>query len=153
MKHCISKTKKILSALLLSSMLFGGMLPATAHAQIPQPWKGPSEGGVCVYEAQFDSGTANVATLQGLQCLIANVLGLAVTFIGLIAFGIFIISGFQIMLSGGNSKGLDAAKGSMTYAVVGLVVALSAFIILNLISSFTGINFTNFVIPGPSTQF
>lgn len=138
--------KQVFIVFFVLHVLFA-LIPSPVQAQTPQEWRGPSQGGVCVYET--DTG-AQVATLQGLQCLIANVLGVAITFIGLIAFGIFLLSGFQIMLSGGNNKGLEAAKGSMTYAVVGLVVALSAFIILNLISQFTGINFTTFIIPSPT---
>ena len=45
-------------------------------------------------------------------------------------------------------SGLEKAKKSFTYAVVGIVVALSAFIIINLIASFTGVNIIrNFSIP------
>ncbi|NCN50859.1 MAG: hypothetical protein GW925_00225, partial [Candidatus Pacebacteria bacterium] len=48
----------------------------------------------------------------------------------------------------GDTGKLQSAKGSMTYAVIGMVVALSAFIILNLIASFTGISLiTQFRIP------
>jgi hypothetical protein len=125
------------------AFIFTFLLSATPAFAQGQEW---SEG-VCVVTARGQQ----VATLQGLQCLIGNILGVAVTLIGIAAFGIFVISSVQIMLSGGNSKGLESAKGSMTYAVVGIVVALSAFIILNLISQFTGINFTTFSIPGPSS--
>jgi len=111
----------------------------------PQEWT-----GVCVLDKTQSGFVSDVATIQGLQCLLANVLSVAVTLIGLAAFGVFVFSAIQLMLSGGNSKGLEAAKGSMTMAIVGIVVSLSAFIILGLISQFTGINFTTFIIPSPS---
>lgn len=139
--------KKILKnalALMFMTLLGFGIFPTPALAQGPQAW-----AGVCIYTA--NDGEITVATIQGLQCLLANVLSVAITLIGIIAFFIFIISSFQIMTSGSNSKGLESAKGSMTYAVVGIVVALSAFLILNLISSFTGINLTQFIIPAANT--
>jgi hypothetical protein len=91
-----------------------------------------------------------VATIQGIQCLLGNVMTIAIPAIGFIAFVILIVAGFRFLLSGGNSKGKETARNSVTYAVIGLVVALSAFIILNLISAFTGIDsITEFVIPEP----
>jgi hypothetical protein len=133
----------ILFALLIGLTFF---FPTNTYAAtLNTEWK-----GTCVYETTPGNTLGNVATIQGIQCLVANVLGVAVTLIGLAAFVIFIISSFQILLSGGNSKGVEAAKGSMTYAVVGLVVALSAFIILGVLSQFTGIDFTVFRVPGPS---
>lgn len=142
--------KKIKNAIafIFITILGFGIFPTQALAQGPREWT-----GVCIHEQQSTTNPevkVTVATIQGLQCLLANVLSVAVTLIGIIAFFIFIISSFQIMMSGGNSKGMESAKGSITYAVVGIVVALSAFLILNLLSSFTGINLTQFVIPAAS---
>ncbi len=91
--------------------------------------------GVCVGGADQD-----VATIQGLECLIANVFTVFITLLGLLGFVMFIIAGFKWMTSGGNSKGMESARGAMTYAVLGLVISLSAFIIINLIAEFTGVN-------------
>jgi hypothetical protein len=88
--------------------------------------------GVCVSDG--------VATIRGVQCLLGNVLGVAVTGIGFAAFIMTIVAAFYYLLSGGNSKGKETARNTLTYAVVGIVVALSAFIILNLIAAFTGVN-------------
>ncbi len=94
-----------------------------------------SWSGVCVGGDDHD-----VATIQGLECLIANVFTVIITLIGLSAFVILIVGSVRWLLSGGNSTHLDKAKNTMTYAVIGIVVALSAFIVLNLIAGFTGIN-------------
>lgn len=106
--------------------------------------------GVCVDTV---GGNTDVATIQGAQCLLANVLSIAITGIGLAGFVMMIVGSFKYLLSGGNAKGIEEAKGTMTMAVIGLVVALSAFIILNIIGGFTGTGnlFTNFVIPSSDT--
>ncbi len=98
-----------------------------AQAQGPQAWT-----GVCV--------EGDVATIQGFQCLIANIFSVAITVIGLGGFVMMIVGSFYYLTSGGNTKGTDTAKKTLTSAVLGLVVALSAFIILNLIASFTGVS-------------
>lgn len=132
----------LLIALVLTSLVF----PAAALAQ--QEWT-----GVCVGTALGEDIGGDVATIQGAQCLIANVFSVIITIIGLAGFVMFVIGAFQWMLSGNNTKGVDTARQSMTYAVIGIVVALSGFIIINLIAAFTGIDaITQFVIPSSSTS-
>ena len=130
----------LLIALVLSAILF----PTQVHAQ--SDWS-----GVCVGGAVGEHGK-DVATIQGAQCLIANAFSVILTVIGLAGFVMFIFGAFQWMLSGSNSKGVDTARQSMTYAVIGIVVSLSGFIIINLISAFTGVNIIKeFVIPSSET--
>lgn len=138
MKNKVTKTLQQFgtSATLLAAYL----LTATPAQAQTRAWT-----GVCVGSAE---GQQDVATIQGLECLIANVFTVIITIIGLAGFVMFVVGGVTWMISGGDSGKLQSAKGSMTYAVVGMVVALSAFIILNLIASFTGISIiTQFRIP------
>ena len=63
-------------------------------------------------------------------------------------FVMLVVGSFRYLLSGGNAKGTETARNTMTFAIVGLVVALSAFIILSLIAQFTGVGtIMQFVIP------
>lgn len=122
----------------------------TAMAQ-PTAWTGSCTGaGIFSPGSEGDPGM-DVATIQGLGCLIANVLSVAITMIGLLAFVMFVAASFRYLISGGNSKNVELAKGTITYAVAGIVVALSSLIILNLIYQFTGVNVSNFVIPEATT--
>lgn len=101
--------------------------------------------GGCVVETQFGDQTAQVATIQGIECLVANVLATATTFIGLAAFVMLLLGGFLYLTSGSSGKGVEAAKQTITYAIIGIVVALMAFFILTLISTITGVtSFLNF---------
>ncbi len=105
--------------------------------------------GVCVSGPDHD-----VATIQGLQCLIANIFTVFITLLGLAGFVMFLIAGLRWLTSGGNAKGMETARHTMTFAVVGLVVALSAFIVINLLADFTGVNIIRkFVIPDSTTQW
>jgi hypothetical protein len=134
----------ISSAFLITFILLHVFFPPLAHAQ--QEW-----AGVCVGEELGDIGK-DVATIQGAQCLIANAFAVIITVIGLAGFVMFVFGAFTWMLSGNNSKGVDNARQAMTYAVIGIVVALSGFIIINLIASFTGVStITEFRIPSSST--
>ena len=104
--------------------------------------------GVCVGGEKND-----VATIQGLECLIANVFTVIITFIGLAAFVMLIVGSVRWLMSGGNTSNIDKARSTMTYAVIGIVVALSAFIVINLLAGFTGINvIKTFKIPTSESQ-
>jgi len=113
------------------------------HAQT-QEWSEIS--GACVNNG--------VATVQGIGCMIANVFSIALTLLGITGFVMIIYAALNMMLSGGNSQAVEKSKNTITFAVVGIILALSSFIILNLISSFTGINIIqDFVIPGSETNW
>lgn len=104
--------------------------------------------GVCVGGAEGD-----VATIQGLECLIANVFTVIISLIGLAAFVMLLVGAMRWLLSGGNSSNLDKAKNTMTYALIGIVVSLSAFIVLNLIAGFTGVqDIRKFEIPTSNSR-
>lgn len=117
--------------------------------------------GVCVGK----SGTAaeDVATLQGIQCLVANILINFLTIIGMAGFVMLIYGSLMWLLSGGSSSNIEKAKKTFTFAIVGLIVALSSFIIVRLVSQFTGVaSIVDFFLPtsdktwenlAPGTQF
>ena len=135
----LTVNKDFRGALVLSSLL----LAQPAFAQTYE-WTGVCTG----FQASGDERFADVATLQGFQCLIANVFVVAISLLGLAAFVMLVIASFRYLVSGGNSKGVEKAKNTITFAIVGIVVAISAYIVLNLIARFTGIDvFLEFKLP------
>jgi hypothetical protein len=140
----MKKLKKISLVLLTFITLFQTF---AINVQAQEAWADQA-GLNCTGAGSGVDGADDVATIQGFACLISNVLGVAITFIGMLALVMFIAASFRYLTSGGNSKSTEQAKGTITYAVAGLVVALSAFILLNLISNFTGVDVSTFVIPG-----
>lgn len=138
----LKKITTIFSSLFLATHLY---LWSALPVQAQSAWS-----GVCIAN-DVGTGRGDVATIQGIQCIIANILMVAIRLLGLAGFVMLIIGAFRYLLSGGNSKGTETARNTLTFAIVGLVVALSAVIILNIISAFTGIEaLTEFRIPGPS---
>ncbi|MBW7955130.1 hypothetical protein H3C66_00185 [Patescibacteria group bacterium] len=134
-----SRPLSILTFLL--SFTTAALIFAQPVAAQTSPW-----GGVCT----DDRTATGVATIQGFQCLIGNVLQVGVAGVGLAGFVMMIIGAFKYLLSGGNAKGIDEGQKTMTYAIGGLILALSAFFILNIISDFTGVqSIMNFRIPAP----
>lgn len=105
--------------------------------------------GVCV--SPTDS---SVPTIQGLQCLIANVLSVSLTLLGIAGFIMLVWGALQWQLSGGDSQATQKAGKTMLFAFAGLVLALSSFIILNVVADFTGVkSILHFVVPTSDTNW
>ena len=89
-----------------------------------------------------------VATMQGFECLFSNVLQFVVVFAGLVFFVMFVTAGFKYFGTAGDPKKVAAAATTLTNAFIGLIGVICSLLILKLIQTFTGVNITNFVIPG-----
>lgn len=89
-----------------------------------------------------------VVSFSAIPQLFTNILAVAISLLGLGAFLMFIAGSFKYLTSGGDQKGIAQAKGTITFAVVGIVVALLAYLMLTYIGEFLGVpNITKFVWP------
>lgn len=139
-----SLSKKLSSFTGLSSFLIWQLAFPKQVAAQTTTWS-----DVCV-----STDNPDVATLQGLQCLLANILSVTLTFLGVAGFVMVVAASLRYQFMGGNSQDVEGAKKMITYAVIGIIVALSSFIILNLIANFTGVtSILNFKIPDSDTQW
>jgi hypothetical protein len=89
-----------------------------------------------------------VAKIQGFECLFANIAQVIVYFAGIVFFIMFIRGGFSYLTSGGDPKKTAKATSTLTMSIIGLIGVIASFLILKFISSFTGVNVTEFNIPG-----
>ncbi len=112
-------------SLLTSALVMSLTKPVMAQSQ----WEGACLG---------PAGAEDVATLQSMQCVIANILNVALTILAFVGFGMFVYGAILWLVSGGNPSNLEKAKNTFVYAVLGLVFAMIAFVVINLISHFMG---------------
>lgn len=61
---------------------------------------------------------------------------------GIILILNIIVSGYQMMTSAGEPKTMQAAQGKITSSIIGIVIILISFWIVNLIMNFFGLDFT-----------
>jgi hypothetical protein len=103
-----------------------------------------------VYAAQ-DWGTCvidEVATIQCLVPLFENIVMAVMQISGVVLFIMFIIGGYHLLLSGGDPKKLEQGRNTLMYAILGLVLIVVAYLIIQLISVITGVpNLNQFTIP------
>ncbi|HQM15693.1 MAG TPA: hypothetical protein PLM16_00590 [Candidatus Woesebacteria bacterium] len=94
----------------------------------------------------------DVATVQGVMCMLANIVSVSLPLLGIAGFVMFVFGAITLLLSGGNSQSVESAKKTMTWAFAGLILALSSILIIRTVADFTGINMINrFLIPSSNT--
>lgn len=79
------------------------------------------------------------ATIKCLEPLFQNIVAAVMALSGVALFVMLLVGGFNFLFSGGDQKKLEAARGTLTNAIIGLVVIVLAFLILKTISVFTGL--------------
>lgn len=97
-----------------------------------KPWKEIIPG--CIYQ----SGTQDVAQLSCLPAIFVNVLTFLFLLSGLAAVFMIILGGIKFLTSGGDPKQVEGARNTLTWAIVGLILILLSFTILNFIANITG---------------
>ncbi len=86
-------------------------------------------------------GPAGAVQLQELFQRILN-LSIALAFIALTV--VLFVAGIKFITSGGEAKPLQSAGQSITWAILGILFLVLAWLILRLIESFTGVQVTQF---------
>ncbi len=82
----------------------------------------------------------DVATLNCVPIIFMNIINAALGFSGVTALVFIIFSGLKLMNSGGDQKKVADSKGTLTYAIIGLILVLLAFGIVNFIGYLTGVS-------------
>ncbi len=79
--------------------------------------------------SQGNTGTGT----QSLQNYIATIINVLIGLIGTVAVIMLIIGGLRYVLSAGEEKNTKAAKDTILFAIIGIVVAILAFAIVNFV--------------------
>lgn len=80
-----------------------------------------------------------VLTISCIGPLITFAINLALGLAGTVALFLLIVAGIRFIASGGG-KEVDEAKKMFTYALIGLIVVLLAYFIVNILSRLTGVS-------------
>ena len=119
-------------SLVTMTVLYGFLQPVYADAL-------PTAGG----------NYGDVATVGSLEMLFANFIRAIVALAGIALFIMLLIGGFGFLFAGGDQKKLETARGTLTNAIMGLVIIVAAYLILRIIGVFTGLTntITTFSVP------
>lgn len=82
-----------------------------------------------------------------LSCIftvLQNIINAALILSAVVAVILIMYAGYQFVTSSGDKEKVDGARKRITYAIIGLVVIIFAFAIINLISQITGVETDQF---------
>lgn len=139
---CLPFSKKVQPCIHKIEPLYRLFVKKTLAAEpVLEDW-GDAAGQAAGYVEQGD-----VATFKAFEPIFRNILSLAMIAGALVCFIMLVVGGFRFMTSGGDPKKTAAAGGTLTYAVLGLVMFIGAWFIMKFIREFTGVDITVFEIP------
>jgi len=127
------RVSSIVSAILIS-LTFSLGLAAPAFAQTDTQQQ--IDNGLCAgSNLQFtdNPGQCNIAgndATTKINHMVHTVVNLLSAVVGIVAVIMIIIGGFRYITSGGNDASVTAAKNTILYAIIGLVVVALAQIIV-----------------------
>lgn len=130
-----SVVKKIAQGLLLVPVLvlgFSVLAPSvnTAWAECTTDTYDVSSGANCAQGNNQPSSLFDSATGQGIFTKIVNIM---LFLVGAIAVIMLIVGGIRYVTSGGAQDQVTAAKNTIMYAIVGIVVAVLAYAVVNFV--------------------
>lgn len=100
----------------------------------------------CLDTSADPTGTG-VAKLSCAWIALQNVINAALVLSALVAVFLIIYSGIQYVTSGGDKEKVDNARKRLTYAIIGLIVIIFSFAIVNFIAQFTGLDSNQLIQP------
>ena len=96
----------------------------------------------------FAQEVQDPATFRDLNFLFRNILQSVIVIGGFAAFVMLLFGGFRYLTAQGDPKSISAARGMITWAIVGLAFLILSWLIIRFIADFTGLPLTQFCLPG-----
>lgn len=132
--------KKIFPVIFGLFLLLGAM---TVHAQVSNQGGLPdaNAGGTTTGADPNAAGNHlfNPIKYTNLGDLIVSVTRNFVLLIAVVSVGFIVLGGAELVISAGNPESIEKGKKTITWAVIGLIVALLAFSIVAIIQDLIGV--------------
>lgn len=83
--------------------------------------------------ANAAKGVDQVSNMFGATGIFTTITNVLLFLVGAISVIMIIFGGFRYVVSGGNATSISAAKNTILYAVVGIIVAILAYAVINFV--------------------
>ena len=121
--------KKYIAAMIVTVASFVGVMSATTQSASAINVFKNCNGSSSVVCAETKAGGSKTSSL------VQSIINLLLYAVGIISVIMIIVGGIKYTTSNGDASKITSAKNTILYAVVGLVVAIMSFAIVNLVVS------------------
>ena len=136
----LATNDKVLKMTVTASVGLSALMPSFARAvnqattcpagdQNPSTSTNPIQGG-----ANCSASKSNTSTLFGTGGTFQIIADTLIYIVGAVAVIMLIIGGLRYVISQGSKEGVESAKNTILYAVIGIVVAILAYAIVNFVT-------------------
>lgn len=127
-------SNKIKVAALALAMMFGAVASAAlpTYADVTCP-NGTVQKGKDKTLANCDGISSNANNQNNLMSRVNTIINVVIGFVGLVAVVVIILGGISYTTSAGDPGKVKKAKDTILYGIIGLVVAVLAFAIVNFV--------------------
>ncbi len=74
-----------------------------------------------------------------LECIFGSFLGTIASFIGMVVLVTLLFGGYKYITSQGDPKAMTSAKATLTFAIIGLILVVASYFIIDAIARFSGL--------------
>ena len=124
MKKVIKKIGQVLTGAGAAATLWAGRVMAASS---------PAQEG-----AEAAQGEGMPSELVGVDGVFTQITNTVLYVVGIISVVMLIWGGLRYVISGGDSKKVTDAKNTIMYAIIGLIIAILAFAIVNFVINAIG---------------
>lgn len=110
----------------------GGKIWSTRLLRCVCPPGQTEVGSVCELKNPSEGQLVNI---KDFGTLLKNAINLLLMFAGAIAVLFFIVGGYQYIVARGNEEGMEQAKKTMSGALIGIVLIIMSFAIVNIVNT------------------
>ena len=119
--------KSIISIAIMTCAVFGASVLSTASLS------GSASAQVSEGINTATTSEMKVKSIDGDSGLIKTVVNVLLWAVGILSVIMIIFSGFRYITSAGDASKTKSAQSTLTYSVVGLIVAIMAYAIVNMV--------------------
>ncbi len=87
----------------------------------------------------IDNVKGTVPSLACLSQIIVNLVSFALMFLGAVTLLMLLFGSIKYITSSGDPKAIQGAQKTMTYAIIGAIVVMMAFVLVNLATQTLGL--------------